>query len=126
MLPVFQVAEASRRTSPLSKSCGCVCSAIVSSISHPGAISFKESINASTTYSVWPLVEANTMCRRNLLLVMFGTPPPGLSIRSPPQTHEQLTAIPAPTLASFPETHKRWAEARAQASHRKPALLSIG
>src|SRR5271154_1811922 len=82
MLQVFHVAEASRRTSPLSKSCGCVVSAIVFSISHPGAISFKESINASTTYSVWPLVDAKTMCR-NRLLVKFGTRPPGFSIRYP-------------------------------------------
>src|ERR1700722_10840516 len=83
MLQVFHVAEASRRTSPLSKSRGCVVSAIVFSISHPGAISFKESINESTTYSVWPLVEAKTMCRRNRLRVKFGTRPSGLSIRYP-------------------------------------------
>jgi hypothetical protein len=51
MLPVFQVAEASKRTSPLSKSCGWVFSAIVFSISHPGAIP-KQSINVSITYSV--------------------------------------------------------------------------
>jgi hypothetical protein len=61
MLPVFQVAEASMRTSPLSKSCGCVFSAIVSSISHAGTMPFKESINVSTTYKVWPLVEAKTI-----------------------------------------------------------------
>ena len=52
MLPVFQVAEASRRTSPLSKSCGCAFSAIVSSISQPGTMLFKDSVSASTTYSV--------------------------------------------------------------------------
>ena len=43
MPPVFQVAEASRRISPLSKSCGCVFSAIVSSISQPRVMLFKES-----------------------------------------------------------------------------------
>src|ERR1700752_5183929 len=42
----------SRRTSPPSKFCGCVFSAIVSSISQPGVMLFKESISASTTYSV--------------------------------------------------------------------------
>jgi hypothetical protein len=35
----------------LSKSCGCVFSAIVS-ISHAGTMPFKESINVSTTYAV--------------------------------------------------------------------------
>jgi hypothetical protein len=60
-LPVFQVDDASRRTSPLSKSCGFVFSALVASISQPGEMLFKESVNASTTYSVWPLVEAKTM-----------------------------------------------------------------
>jgi hypothetical protein len=44
--PVFQVEEASRRTSPLSKSCGCVFSAIVSLISQPGVMLFKDSISA--------------------------------------------------------------------------------
>src|SRR6266699_1345764 len=63
MPPVFQVEEASRRTSPLSKSCGCVFSAIVASISQPGAILFKELVSASTTYSVCPLVEAKTIWR---------------------------------------------------------------
>ena|SRR5580658_9243398 len=37
----------------------------------------------------------------------------------PPQTHEQLTAIPAPTLASLPQNSHTMGEARAQASHRK-------
>jgi hypothetical protein len=52
MPPVFQVEEASRRTSPVSKSRGCVFSAIVSSISQPGVVLFKESISVSPTYSV--------------------------------------------------------------------------
>src|SRR5580658_2857055 len=119
MLQVFQVAEASRRTSPLCKSRGCVVSAIVSSISHPGAISFKESINASATDSVWPLVEANTMCRRNPLLVKFGTRPPGLSIRYPLRLTSSSRRFLPPLWRAYPKTHIRWAEARAQASHRK-------
>src|ERR1700677_2465723 len=126
MLPVFQVAEASRRTSPLSKSCGCVVSAIVSSISHPGAISFKESINASTTYSVWPLVEANTMCRKNPLLVKFGTRPPGLSIRYPLRFTTSSPRFLPPLWRACP---KLTYDGQRQGHRRaigKPALLSIG
>src|SRR6202451_1880334 len=126
MLPVFQGAEASRRTSPLSKSCGCVVSAIVSSISHPGAISFKESINASTTYSVWPLVEANTMCRRNPHLVKFGTRPPGLSIRYPSDSR----AAHRDSCPHFGELAPKLTYDGQRQGHRraigKPALLSIG
>jgi hypothetical protein len=61
--PVFQVDDASRRTSPLSKSCGFIFSALVASISQPGVMLFKESVKASTTYSVCPLVEAKTIWR---------------------------------------------------------------
>src|SRR5271154_3636065 len=83
------------------------------------ARSFKESINASTTYSVWPLVEANTMCRRNPLLVKFGTRPPGLSIRYPLRLTSSSPRFLPPLWRACPKTHIRWAEARAQASHRK-------
>jgi hypothetical protein len=52
ILPVFQVEEASRRISLLSKSCGCAFSAIVALISQRGAVLFKETISASTTFPV--------------------------------------------------------------------------
>ena len=61
--------------------------------------------HASTKYSVWPLVEAKTMCR-NRLLLKFGTRPPGLSIRCP---HSGELAPNSHTIG----------RGRAQASHRK-------
>ncbi|MEA2855559.1 MAG: hypothetical protein QOE02_5640, partial [Rhodospirillaceae bacterium] len=42
MPPVFQVEEASRRTSPPNKSWGCAFSAFVSLISQPGIMLYKE------------------------------------------------------------------------------------